>query len=319
MQIITDPAYAKGFFHTPRTIDLLVADEHFYGDYLEEHSIGKILILVPGIEIERRVPDNIMQIVKYLPYQEILSAIDRLLTELEKAKQEVPADRRARTKVIAVYSPVGGCGKSLVAAALCRKLQRLDIPALLVGCDSLQSFSVYLDQEEYAEEELAEQLQDPGEDTYWKILQNVKREEFSCLLPFEKLLPSVGMGSREFRTLLAMLREKKDFDAVILDIGSELNEKSLKLMEEADALVLVTQPGQSAAKKVRRIQRNRGLLPNTESYVVCNQYGGDGSGDTVWQPSEVLPAYPDPAQAMEDPIFYRLAFQLMEETGSGRS
>ena len=33
MQIITDPAYAKVFFHTPRNIDLLVADAHFYGEY----------------------------------------------------------------------------------------------------------------------------------------------------------------------------------------------------------------------------------------------------------------------------------------------
>lgn len=316
IQIITDPAYARVFFHTPRTIDLLVADAHFYGDYLEEHSVGKVLVLVPGIEIERKTPDSVQQIVKYLPYQEILSAIDRLLTELEKQKEEVIPIQRPDTKVIAVYSPVGGCGKSLVATALCRKLQRLDLPALLVGCDSLQSFSVFLEKEEYAEEALAELLREPGEDTYWKILQNIKREEISFLLPFEKSLSAAGIGARELRTLIEILRDKKDFDAVILDIGSELNEKSLRLMEEADVLVLVTQASRTAARKVRRLQKNKSLMPNMESFVICNQYGADGSSDPGWKPSEVLPEYPDAGQAMEDPIFYRMAFGIMESTDS---
>ena len=34
IQIITDPAYADVFFHTTRSIDVLVVDEHFYGPYL---------------------------------------------------------------------------------------------------------------------------------------------------------------------------------------------------------------------------------------------------------------------------------------------
>lgn len=313
IQIITDPAYAKVFFHTSRNIDLLVADAHFYGSYLEEHAIRRILILVPGIEIERKVPEHVMQIVKYLPYKEILTAVDRNLTELEKEKEEVQPVQKPDTRVIAVYSPVGGCGKSLVAAALCRKMQKLDIPALLIGCDSLQSFSVYLDKEEYAEKSLADELKDPGEDTYWKILQNIKRGELTCLKPFEKALFAEGIGARELKTLVSILREKKDFDAVILDIGSELNEKSQKLMEAADVLVVVTQASRTAAKKIRRLQKNKGLMPNLESCIVCNQYGADESRDPGWKPSEVLPEYPDAESAMEDPIFYRLSFRIMEK------
>ena len=312
MQIITDPAYAKVFFHTPRNIDLLVADAHFYGEYLEENSIRRILVLIPGIEIQRKVPEHVTQIVKYLPYKEILDMIERKITELEKEKEEVAPVRKPDTKVIAVYSPVGGCGKSLVAAALCRKMQRLDIPALLVGCDSLQSFSVYMDKEEYAQESLAEELRDPGEDTYWNILQNIKREELACLLPFEKALPALGVGAREMKNLISILKENKDFDAVILDIGSELSEKSQKIMEEADLLVVVTQSSRTAARKIRRLQKNKTLMPNLESCVICNQYGADGSKDPGWKPSEVLPEYPNGESAMEDPIFYRLAFQIME-------
>ena len=52
-------------------------------------------------------------------------------------------------------------------------------------------------------------------------------------------------------------------------------------------------------------------MPNLESCVICNQYGADGSKDPGWKPSELLPEYPNGESAMEDPIFYRLAFQIM--------
>ena len=99
---------------------------------------------------------------------------------------------------------------------------------------------------------------------------------------------------------------------MILDIGSELSEKSQKIMEEADLLVVVTQSSRTAARKIRRLQKNKTLMPNLESCVICNQYGADGSKDPGWKPSEVLPEYPNGESAMEDPIFYRLAFQIME-------
>lgn len=312
IQIITDPAYADVFFHTPRTIDVLVVDEHFYGPYLDEHTIGQILVLVPGIEIMPKLPKNVRQLVKYIPEEEILKAIEKMLKAETKEREGEDPSGRQETRVAAVYSPAGGCGKSLAAVALARKMQRLDVPVLLIGCDSMQSFSVYLSQEVYADETLAEKLKDPEEDTYWNILQNIRREELTCLLPFEKPLYAMGIGLRELENLLSILKEKGDFACIILDLGSEASEKNFRLMEAADVRILVTQANQEAAGKMRKLQKNRNLMAGRETFLLCNQYGMDHSGAAGTAQAEVLPLYPDWESAMEDPLFYRLALQIME-------
>ena len=61
IQIITDPAYLDVYFRTPRTIDILVADQSFYAEHLEEHTIHHILLLVPEVDIEKTFPDKVKE------------------------------------------------------------------------------------------------------------------------------------------------------------------------------------------------------------------------------------------------------------------
>lgn len=312
IQMITDPSYGEVFFRTPRNIDVLVVDEHFYGPYLEEHDIGQILVLVPGIEISTELPEYVQQLVKYVPEEEFFGAIEKLLEAKRREQQEEAAPGRGKTRVIAVYSAAGGCGKSLTAVALARKLQRLDAPALLIGCDGLQSFSVYLNPEEYAEEILAEKLKEPDEDTYWNILQNIQRKELTCLRPFSKPLYSLGIGLRELENLLSLLKEKQDFSYLILDLGSEFNEKNCRLMEEADVGVFITQANQAAAKKMWKFRKSLPLISGKETYVLCNQYGTDRTGIAGETQLEMLPQYPRWEEALEDPVFYRIALEILD-------
>ena len=311
IQIITDPNYMEVYFRTPRTIDILVVDQSFYGPYLEEHTIQHILLLVPEVDIEKSFPDKVKVMMKFLPQEEILQAIDDLMKpEDEESGPEVLSVEKPETKVISVYSPIGGSGKSLVALALGRKLKKLDQTVLCIGCDNLQSFSVYLQEEQYADEKLAEELKDPGENTYWTVLQNIGQEEVPCVLPFEKSLSAVHVGAPELKTLLALLKEKKDFAYVILDLGSDLNEQTLALMEESDAYVLIMEANQISQKKIRRLQQNIEFLPNKECYMISNQYHMDGMRITGKNLFGVLAKYESVEKALEDPVFYRLALEL---------
>ena len=310
IQIITDPAYLDVYFHTPRTIDVLVADQSLFGDYLQGHTIHHILLLVPEVEIGKTFPDRVKAMMKYLPYEEILQAIEEFMKPEAEEIKEAVVPQKQETKVVAVYSPIGGCGKSLVALALARKLKKLDQTVLLAGCDSLQSFSAYLRTAEYADEKLAEKLKNPEEDTYWTILQNIGQEEISYILPFEKNMPSLGIGTDEIKWLVELLRQKKDFAYVILDLGSELNEQTLALMEASDVYVLVMEANRISNKKMWRLQKNIDLLPKKECFMISNQYHMDGmrvSGQGLFG---VLAKYETSEKAMEDPVFYRMALEL---------
>lgn len=311
IQIITDPAYADAYFRSAKTINILVADSSFYGPQLEEHTIHHILLLAQEIGIEEEYPENIQRMMKYLPVDEIMQALEQFMEAEETAqREEILPDEKPETKVIAVYSPLGGCGKSLVAMALGRKLKKLDQSVLVIGCDSLQSIAAYLSCEDFADEKLAEQLKEPGEETYWSILQNIGQEEISFLLPFEKTLPSLGIGAAEMRNLISILKEKRDFSCLILDLGSSLDEQTLALMKESDAYVLIIEANTISNRKMRRLQQNMELLPEKECFMISNQYHMDGLRVPQHNLFGVLAGYQDYEAAMEDPVFYRIAMEI---------
>ena len=318
IHIITDLAYLENYFCTPRKTDMVVADSALYDAYLQQQEIRHILLLRQGPEREDAVDnavdhpaEGVRILEKEGPAERIFDQLEAWLAEEEPKPQERPIPQeKPETRVIGVYSPIGGCGKSLVALALGRKLRKLDQTVLVVGCDSLQSFAAFLPTERYADDSLADKLKQPDEDTYWTVLQNIDQDEVSYLLPFEKIMPSLGIGTEELKTLLQLLREKKDFSYVILDLGTCLNEQTLALMEESDAYILLAEASEISNKKLKRLQNNLSLLPNKQCFLISNQYHADGRYGAGKNFFGQLARYGSREEAMEDPVFYRLALEL---------
>ncbi|MBR2188927.1 MAG: AAA family ATPase [Eubacterium sp.] len=313
VQIITDEAYIEKYFSEPRAIDVLIIDEHNYGEYLKNHEIHQTFLMLPEIDIERSVPRNVSVLVKYLPESDLYQTISDAFARID-LEAVVPEDQAAQheTRVVAVYSPIGGCGKSLISIGLARKLKMLDQKVLLIGCDDVQSFSVFGDMDLYADPQLAEELCDPDEDTYWMVLQNLAVGEVTYLKPFDRAPHAMGVGRTQWRAFVTMMKEKGDFDYLILDIGSRVDEAGRELMNKADEIVLITEPNLMATKKVQRIAGDTEMLPQKKCFLISNEYHGDGmrfAEDAVF---DQLAAYRNWVLALEDPMFYRLALGITD-------
>lgn len=314
IHIITDNEFAEDYFNTMESIDLLILPEADYHDSLQGKKLRRILLLKNEIdEEESDLPRNVKVMLNFLPPEEIFEEITDFFARLD-LEMTAPEEKEGKgTKVIAVYSPIGGCGKSLMAIGLARKLKRLDQKVLLVGCDDLQSFEVFMEDNDYADDGLAEALREPNEDTYWTILQNIGYDEFSYLKPFRRVPHAVGVGRTQMRSFVNLMREKGDFDILILDVGTRVDEAGVGLMERADEIVLITEPTIAAMRKMARIAGDDAMLPQKKCILVSNQYHSDGlrySEDAIF---DSLPAYVSWQDAVEDPIFYRLALCLQDE------
>lgn len=320
IQIITEPKYIEEYFAEKREIDVLVIDQNSYGEYLEKHSIRHVLLMAPEIQVGRTFPDNVMVIMKYIQMDEVYRKIDEFLTEEKAALEEAAREEsgeddqpvQRNPKVIAVYSPIGGCGKSLVALALARKLKKLDQNVILVGTDTNQSISVFLPDQKPASTDLVDTLKNPGEDTYWTILQNIERGEISYLRPFDRTLPALDMNTQDWALLINMLVAKQDFDFIILDVGSVLDRETASLLAKADTLVLVTETNEIANRKLQKLLKDSELLPKCECFLIANEYRSDGmrmQGDGVFG---TISPYPTWQEALKDPVFYRIALGVTE-------
>ncbi|MGN0363821.1 MAG: AAA family ATPase [Bilifractor sp.] len=318
VQAITDPGYEDAFFSMEQEIDVLLIDQASYGDgsRFAGHPIRRIFLLVPEVEVSGKYPDNVTVMVSFVPKEEIFNKVDAVLwqRENEESQEQTDAEQtpEKQTRVVGVFSPVGGCGKSLVCVALARKLKKLDQKVLLIGCDDSQSISVYLPGNHYASEDLAQKLIHPDDDTYWTILQNIKTDVVSYLLPFEKSLSSMGIGMKELDVLISTLVEKKDFDFIVLDLGGYLDKGIAEKLNSLHALVLLTEANVLANRKMQKLLRNGELLPKCQCMIVANEYNADDVRVPRDKVFGTIAPYTTWEKALEDPVFYRLALALEE-------
>ena len=201
----------------------------------------------------------------------------------------------------------------MICQALARKLKMLDQQVLVIGSDPTQSLSAFFREERYASDDLAEKLKHPDEDTYWTILQNIVKEEVSYLLPFEKTPRAMGLKDEQLKVLLDILTDKKDFDYIILDLGTEMTCGRQEIMNRARAMILVTEPNEIASRKMSRLLRNTGALPTCECILLSNEYHSDGMkipNNTVF--GSIL-THTNWVDAEEDPVFYNVALRLTDQ------
>jgi Mrp family chromosome partitioning ATPase len=314
IQIITDPGYVDAYFSTAQDIDLLIIDEESYGDgeFLREHTVGKTFLMVREIRPDLPRHDEVKVLLKYMPAEELFEQIDRVLLRVDTPASGLVEKNKKNTRVVGVYSPIGGCGKSLVCVALARKLKMLDQKVLLLACDPTQSMSVYYPSDVHAGEELAEKLRNPDDDTYWTILQNIGRDEVSYLLPFEKSLPSMNITHKEIEALIRTLINKQDFDFIILDIGTTLSHEISQDLDKLNSLILLTETNVIANKKMQKLLHDPDLLPKCDCILVANEMHSDGmrlSRDSVFG---TIAPYQHWEEALDDPVFYRIALKVTE-------
>lgn len=297
IQVITEREYLENYFRIHREIDVLLVSEKFYGDYLKQHRVRNMLLLDGRTK------------------EEIFAFVENALSGDEEIDEgeEGPADsEKPETKVVSVYSPIGGCGKSIVCLALAKKLKKLGESVLVIGCDDMQSMGVYLETRDNADPDMAVKLSEFADDTYWSVLKNIYTGDVACLLPFEKPLSALGIGAEQMTALVNLLKEKQDFSYIILDLGSVLDTKTKQLCALSDAVVLVEESKLSSCRLVEKLMYNIDLFPADKLYILTNQYRTEGfriENDNVFGS---FAACADVLEAMEEPVFYRLALELAQ-------
>ena len=314
LRVITLEEYRDLFFETMPEIDILMTTPDFYGDYLLDHEIAHTLLLVPGEsqQLFSELPVTVMA-------QEEHDSVIRTIREMMKQQEtSEAASREAQVQaaslsaaVVSVFSPAGGSGKSLTAWGLARKLKMLDQRPLIIGCDSIQSFSCFLDDVKYAEEILPLQLRNPGDGTAQALLRNVIPGEVSYLAPFTGPVASEGLGFEEWTYALRLLKNCGRFDYIILDVGSHIDELAEQMLKLSDTIILLMEDDPVTVRKVRRLLGFGDFFPEKQILSVVNLYHSDSvlmADDTIFGSLNPYASY---ELAWEDPIFYRLALELL--------
>lgn len=264
--LLSDRAYFDTYFSTPQQADILVISEALFSRALERHDLANVFILS---EHDETVAGelNAKRVLKYTSPQEIFlevrsGAILRLDDE----------SGRSATKVVLVYSPVGGAGATSVALGVCGALAQSRKKALFVSTESLQTFSSFLSEDTKLSFSQKLLVTDRGEGAYDRLKAALGNEGFDYLPPFAQALMAMNLKTQDFLSLFDLIKSGAEYDYLVVEAPREFSQELSTLMGYADQTVVVAMQDKPSVYKLECLLKNINYVGGNRFLLVCGRF-----------------------------------------------
>lgn len=156
-------------------------------------------------------------------------------------------------KLLAVYSPVGGSGKTTIALALANMLSSMGNSVLSLCMEQLDSSScMNIHTEE--KEGITVLLESLDETTNFELkmkgITQKNAEGISYIEGFERIVDYNSISKEEISTVLEKIIKYGNFDVVVVDMESRLDDIGYAIFDQADKIVIIENTGEISEKKM---------------------------------------------------------------------
>jgi len=181
--------------------------------------------------------------------------------------------REGSAKAIAVYSPVGGSGKTTIAVAIARKLHEMNKRVLFLSIEQLNGASIHFPVKEEGITHLIEALS--GNSNFRLTLKGILKENAEGLFyieGFERLVDYEDVSREEIETVINKIRQCDVCDYLIIDTGSSLDEITKTVLETVDKIVLVQRNSENADTKMKLFDTQVWVSEQKEKMCVIKNF-----------------------------------------------
>jgi len=274
LEIITDQNYFKEYFSVPRSVCVLVVDEQLFDESLLRHDIERIYVLVEDSPDDGQTNQNDSPVKRIFKYSSTMEIVNRVTNELpDSFKKNVITENTPQ--VILVYSMAGGAGTTTTALGLAANLFASHKRVIYVNAEHCHSFQGYMRERAPLPSHLYGELRVDNHDLYKGVRYHLRSEGFEYLPPLAASLTALNINFALYESLIRQIKDSRDYDFIVVDVDSTLNEEKMALFALADkAIILLTQDLSSVYKT--RILMNNIAVNSSEKYVfVCNKFRPD--------------------------------------------
>ncbi len=271
INIITDKDYLTYFFSKPQNIDVLVINENNYDSSFHKHNIQNIFLLSENETAENLTADlDINRIYKYTSVKEIFNTIVNNMT----ATVSDNTSQKKQTKVIMVYSPIGGAGKTTIAAGISSALSKAYKKVLFIGIDSLQGYSYFIEKPVYLNNSIEKLIKNENDNIFNSLRPYVISEFVDFMPPFSSLC-SLNLSASNYANLIKGIAESAAYDYIVIDTSSEFSEIITKLMGVSTNVVIALSQDKYSAYKFNCLLNSIDCSDTNKFVFVCNKYESD--------------------------------------------
>ncbi|MCL2159193.1 MAG: hypothetical protein FWH48_07290, partial [Oscillospiraceae bacterium] len=215
-------------------------------DFWSPENIGPDTLVMLLVEDgDGTSPPEIKKICKY---QRISAIVEDMLGEYS-AKGKMPQRANSHmAHIVAVWSPAGGAGKTTVALAYAANRAAADKRATYLNLENFASTPAYFQGGGTSISKVFEKLENSGGIFISAMRQTDASSQISYFCAPENYDDMNILSGVDLETLI--LACAADTDELVVDLSSQCDERTAKIFELADKILLVCEPSSAAQAKL---------------------------------------------------------------------
>lgn len=287
---VTDALHLEECFSRIKSADILLISQQLADTDLHEWDIREIYILTESAVGNDAEQDNVRSIYKYSSPDSIL----REVVSISRTDIQLAGSEEASCRMLAVYSPEGGAGKTRISQGLAWCLHEMRSRVLYIDAQWLQTGHCYIDDPMGTELSLpGADPEDETADLYGAVRSQIREKGFSYLPPFKAALISLNIEFGIYEKLAYAAARSGEYDHVILDTDSSFDIYKSSLLTAADTVVVVVRQGKDHAAALEALVKNIRPSVLRKFVLVCNDLTGDKEAGSFPESTEfvMVPEY----------------------------
>lgn len=248
----TEQQYLSDYISSnEKDVDILLICNEWYTNPILKDKIGTIIILSEGMLTDEAIDYKVIN--KYQRGDKLVSSILNCFAEANPNKCYI-SDKEKKTKLIAVYSPIGGVGKTSITVASSIKSAEDGKSVFYLNLENIQSTSNFFDCENCKSiSNVLYYIKEKKKNITMKI-EGVRcidsQYNIHYFSPPDSCIDLNEMSIDEVQYLLDKLKGSKDYDEIFIDMSSNLDEKNVAVLNTSDEIILVVEQGDMAMTKM---------------------------------------------------------------------
>ncbi len=221
---------------------------------------------------------------KVIKYQRISKLYkDVIKVYSDKAGYIADFSNLQSTKVVAVYSPIGGAGKTTIALSLANKFQMQGKKVLFMSSEQLDSSSYANPIEETEGITMLIEAAEEASGFELKLNCAIRKEMTGIFFidGFERIVDYSTVTKEEMAGVVDKIRKYGSYDVVIIDMQSMIDGIGQAILEQADHVVVVERGGEIATRKMELFMRQAIVMEHANKMCTVVNFADANSNRSI--------------------------------------
>jgi cellulose biosynthesis protein BcsQ len=258
-----------------KTPDIVLASEDFY-DKVRQNYQGLIIILVGGKTANISVACKTIN--KYQYGDRLVADIVKIYSEEGAVNSSLSVQplNTKKTRIIGIYSPVGGVGKTTIAVGASIQSAWEGKNIFYLNLENMSSTPLYFTGEQ--NENLSQVLyflKNKGKSLSLQI-EGAKcvdpQYNINYFQPPDSILDFNEDVSEELTILLRELKGSNQYHRIFVDMSSEINRNNLAVLRACDDIILVAQQNMASTVKIKYMLNELQLIRARENWDIMDKF-----------------------------------------------